>query len=159
MNYNKRPLWQWGIIYLIGAGVVYALVYFVFIKGLYSKPKSSTSTSSQPSTSQTTSPNTPSAPASTSSGTNFTITADDNGADNESINVAKGSTVSITFMVKDNTVYHGGLDFRSNSVSTGTIAPGQSKTIQFTADQSFKFTPYWPSSNIQKGYTIAVNVS
>ena len=178
MDYKKRPLWQWVLIYLVGAGVVYALVYFVFIKGLYSSPKSSSSsnnpyssssqtttkpipTNSQPSTPQNTTPppSNSNPPANMNSSASFTITADDNGADKESISVAKGTTVSLTFKVKDNTVYHGGLDFRSNSVSTGTIAPGQSKTIQFTAGQSFKFIPYWPSSNIQKGYTISINVA
>lgn len=29
--YGKRPLWQWIVIYLIVAAVVYALIYFIWI--------------------------------------------------------------------------------------------------------------------------------
>ncbi len=34
-NYGKRPLWQWVLIYLIIAAVVYGLVYYFFLSGLY----------------------------------------------------------------------------------------------------------------------------
>lgn len=33
--YGKRPLWQWIVIYLIIAAVVYGLVYYFFLKGAY----------------------------------------------------------------------------------------------------------------------------
>jgi hypothetical protein len=89
----------------------------------------------------------------------FSITADDSGASPSSISVNSGTTVEITFNVSSNNVYHGGLDFRSSVVNTGTVYAGQSKTISFTATQSFAFTPYWPASDVAKGYTIAVNVN
>lgn len=30
-GYGKRPMWQWVIIYVIVAAVVYTLIYFIFI--------------------------------------------------------------------------------------------------------------------------------
>ncbi len=88
----------------------------------------------------------------------FTVTANDNSATLTSISVNKGDAVSIKFSVDANDTYHGGLDFRSANFNTGTITPGSSKTIDFTATDSFVFTPYWPASNIQKPYTVKVNV-
>ncbi len=35
--------------------------------------------------------------------------------------------------------------------TTGNIPPGQTKTVQFTATQSFEFGVYWPNSNVLKG--------
>ena len=35
MNYGKRPLWQWILIYLIIGGIIYALIYFVVLKKNY----------------------------------------------------------------------------------------------------------------------------
>ncbi len=29
--YGKRPMWQWVVIYLVVAVIVYAIIYFVFI--------------------------------------------------------------------------------------------------------------------------------
>lgn len=89
---------------------------------------------------------------------NFTIHADDNSADIKTINVTKADIVNITFVVNANTTYHGGLDFRSPLINSGTITPGASKMITFTAANSFSFTPYWPSTNIAKPYTISVVV-
>lgn len=89
---------------------------------------------------------------------NFSITADDSTATPLEISAAKGAIVEITFNVSSSNVYHGGLDFRSSVVNSGTVLSGQSKTISFTATQSFSFTPYWPSTNIAKGYTIKVTV-
>ena len=30
-NYGKRPLWQWIAIYVIGAAIVYGLIYYFFL--------------------------------------------------------------------------------------------------------------------------------
>ncbi len=87
----------------------------------------------------------------------FVIVADDVGANPSQINVPKGTIVEITFNVSSSNVYHGGLDFRSSVINSGTIYSGSSKSISFTANQSFDFTPYWPASNIAKPYTIKVN--
>jgi hypothetical protein len=96
----------------------------------------------------------PAAPAPKS----FTVNGNDETADVKTITVTKGTPVTITFGADAGTTYHGGLDFRSSVLNTGTIAPGSTKTISFTADKSFAFTPYWPSTNIAKPYTISVVV-
>ena len=88
----------------------------------------------------------------------FTVNGNDETADLKTITVPKGTPVSITFGADAGTTYHGGLDFRSSVVSTGTITPGSTKTVSFTATQSFAFTPYWPATNIAKPYTINVVV-
>lgn len=103
--------------------------------------------------------NSQSAPTSTASvSERYTIHANDSGADLTKILTLQGDVVQITFMVDATGTYHGGLDFRSPVVSTGPISPGDSKTIVFTATQPFAFTPYWPSTNVQKPYTITVGV-
>ncbi len=97
-----------------------------------------------------------SAPAATSQ--SFKVNGNDATTDLKTITVAKGTNVSITFGADAGTTYHGGLDFRSSVISTGTITPGSTKTITFVADKSFSFTPYWPATNIAKPYTINVIV-
>lgn len=96
----------------------------------------------------------PSAPQAQS----FVIHANDGGADLKNVTVPKGTPVTITFNVSSTGTYYGGLDFRSSVVNTGTIAPGSSKAITFTAQSSFSFTPYWPASNIAKPYQIVVTI-
>ncbi len=87
----------------------------------------------------------------------FTISADDKSASPNQITVTNGAIVEITFNVGSD-VYYGGLDFRSSVVNSGTISANSSKTISFKANQSFAFTPYWPSSNVAKPYKINVTV-
>ncbi len=89
---------------------------------------------------------------------NFTVNANDNSANLTTITASKGDIVSIKFNVAANETYHGGLDFRSPNLSTGTIVTGSSKTVSFTATNSFTFIPYWPATNIQKPYVIKVQV-
>jgi cytoskeletal protein RodZ len=88
----------------------------------------------------------------------FSVTGSDTKASLTSITVAKGTPVTITFTVDANNTYHGGLDFRSSVISTGTILPGKSKSVSFTATTSFAFTPYWPATNTKKPYVISVLV-
>lgn len=49
-DYAKRPVWQWIIIYLVGAVVVYGLVYYVFFarKGGYTGNANPTPTVNKP---------------------------------------------------------------------------------------------------------------
>lgn len=35
-GYGKRPLWQWIVIYLIIGGIVYGVIYFLFLNKGYS---------------------------------------------------------------------------------------------------------------------------
>jgi hypothetical protein len=99
------------------------------------------------------------APASAPAAKHFAVNGNDASADLTTLTVKKGTPVSITFGADAGTTYHGGLDFRSSVLSTGTITPGSTKTVSFTADSSFSFTPYWPSTNIAKPYKINVVVT
>lgn len=81
----------------------------------------------------------------------FTLEADDAGFyPSSTLTVVKGTPVTITFNVRTDTVYYGGLDFRSDHFPTAAALPGQSATVQFTADKSFVITSYWPSSGVRK---------
>lgn len=90
----------------------------------------------------------------------FSVHANDNGADRETISVSKGQAVQLTFNVDQGGVYHGGLQFVSTdpSLDTGPIDPGEAKTVSFTANKSFSFTPYWYANHVQKDYQIQVSV-
>ena len=81
----------------------------------------------------------------------LTIEGDDAGIYPKTITVKKGTLIQITFKVRQARTYYGGLDFRSPAWGdTGRIPPGGSKTIEFTAEDSFDYTSYWPSSNVKK---------
>ena len=90
--------------------------------------------------------------------TEFIVNADDNGADVMRVKITRGKTIKITFNVSQNGTYHGGLQFKSDVVSTGAIAPGDSETVTFTADQSFDFVPYWYAGQVKKDYVISIEV-
>jgi hypothetical protein len=87
---------------------------------------------------------------------NFSVTADDYTATPNMIMVNKGETVKLTLNVSTQNVYYGGLDFRSSVVNSGTILPGTSKTVIFTADSPFTIHAYWPSSGVQKHSKIEI---
>lgn len=79
------------------------------------------------------------------------IEADDNGFyPQNSLTVSKGSKVSLTFVVRKEGVYYGGLDFRSSKFKTETVKPGGSTSVEFTADESFRITSYWPLTDTRK---------
>lgn len=125
--------------------------------GLSTSTASSSSLTSSTSNSES-STGTQNPPAAAPAPQSFTVHGNDSSADLETITVPKGTVVSITFGADAQGTYHGGLDFRSTVVSTGPIAPGSTKTVNFTATKSFAFTPYWPSTNIAKPYTISIVV-
>jgi Flp pilus assembly protein TadG len=91
---------------------------------------------------------------------NITISANDNTAAPDTINATRGQTVNLTFKITNEGTYYGGMQFKSADpvIDSGVIPGGQSKTLTFTADKSFKFIPYWPQSDIKKDYVIMVNV-
>ena len=66
------------------------------------------------------------------------------------IRVDKGTKVKITFRVRTTNVYSGGLEIRSSKFNTQKIEPGSTKTVEFTANESFEFTSYWPVTNVKK---------
>lgn len=87
----------------------------------------------------------------------FSLEADDagyymNGAKVTSIDVKKDSKAKITFQVRTTNVAFGGLDFRSTqfNIDTKKVEPGESSTVEFTADKSGTIISHWPSSNIPK---------
>jgi uncharacterized protein YxeA len=152
------------LVVIVGGGVL------IFHKSPKTTSTASTSTSkpapattSPKSTTSTTSTSSPSATpsASASSSMNVTITANDGSASPDTITASKGQTVNIKFAVSSNGTYHGGLDFKSTdpAIDSGSIAEGASKTVSFTATKSFKFTPYWYESDVQKDYFVTVNVN
>lgn len=86
-----------------------------------------------------------------------TVEADDNGLYPGSISVPQGATVHLTFKVRSDNVYFGGLDFRSSKFTTESVPPGGQTTVTFTADNTFTYSSYWPDSNTKKADgTIAV---
>lgn len=81
----------------------------------------------------------------------ITLEADDVGFyPTSEIRVKKGSIVKLTFVVRQDRVYYAGLDFRSSKFNTSRIDPGGSTTVEFTADESFEFKSYWPSTGVLK---------
>ncbi|HKR82412.1 MAG TPA: hypothetical protein VJR27_05460 [Candidatus Saccharimonadales bacterium] len=146
------------------AGVVVVLlvaaVAFVMFKGSKNNDKSAT-TNTGGSSNSAASTNASGSLTSDSMTPSFTLTANDSSADHEAITVKKGAQVSLTFVVEKSGVYHGGLQFKSTdpALDSGPIAPGDSKTITFSADKTFSFTPYWYASGVKKDYVITVNVN
>lgn len=80
----------------------------------------------------------------------FDIEADDNRFAPSEIRVARDTKVTMTFKVSETNVYFAGLDFRSPKFDTGSISPGDSTTVEFTADKSFEFKSYWPLTGVLK---------
>lgn len=81
----------------------------------------------------------------------FVIEGDDSGLYPAEIKIKKGSPAEITFKVRSQGTYFGGLDFRGDPYfNTGLIAPDGQKTVTFTADQTFEYRSYWPASNVLK---------
>lgn len=185
-NSNKyaggTPAWKILLSYLIFAGLIYGLVYYLFLRKapVYSGPTNQTNTNviippSQDDTNNggtssdtnppvllipSTEPSNKVAPTTgpTTSTNSFTVVAGQQASNPQVITVNNGSQVQITFQVDQDTTSHGGLEFRSPMVSTGVIKPGTSKTVKFTASKSFSFTPYWPDTNEPNDYTIDVVV-
>ena len=83
----------------------------------------------------------------------YSIEGDDRGFyPGDDIVVNAGDTVRINFTVRTTNVYYAGLliKSRSGSFTTGNLDPGESKTIEFTAEESDTITSYWPSSGVRK---------
>lgn len=105
---------------------------------------------------------TPTPPPQPPSTQEFFIEADDqafyqNGKDINSLSVQAGVTVKITFKVRSENVYFGGLDFRGCATQSPSVPPGGTTTVQFTPGQSCSITSYWPASGIQKD-TLYINI-
>jgi hypothetical protein len=103
-------------------------------------------------------PNPTTPPPSSGATKNFTVTANDNAATPSMITVNKGDKVNLTIKLGTENVYQFGLDFRSSVINSGTIQPGASKTITFTANNTFMMEAYWPASQVKKAAFIHVMV-
>lgn len=84
--------------------------------------------------------------------TAFLIEADDrgfyiDGNDVSSISDGSGEALKITFNVRTQNVYYGGLDFRGCGFLTEKVSPGGSIIVEFTPTSTCTITSYWPSSN------------
>lgn len=96
-------------------------------------------------------PPTPIPPPPRPAATEIRLEADDNGFyPSGNISVSKGSIVKLAFVVRTINVYYGGLDFRSLKFKTESVKPGGSTIVEFTADESFTITSYWPASGVRK---------
>lgn len=66
------------------------------------------------------------------------------------LSVPRGALVRLTFAARNSNVYFGGLDFRSAKFKTPSVRPGDSTTVEFTADGDLLITSYWPASGQRK---------
>ncbi|OGY39462.1 MAG: hypothetical protein A2418_01225 [Candidatus Brennerbacteria bacterium RIFOXYC1_FULL_41_11] len=87
-----------------------------------------------------------------------TVDVDDIAAGMYVINVASGTKVTFTINVVNFNVLHGGLDLRSEKISTGNVLPGSSKTVEFIFDKNLIFTPFYFDTNTAAPYTIKFNL-
>ena len=65
----------------------------------------------------------------------------------------KGTVVHFTISVMSESRT---LEFKSGGITTGSISPGSSKTIEFTLEQDMTFTPYEMPSGTVAPYTIKI---
>jgi len=72
----------------------------------------------------------------------FKVEADDYGFYPSFLEVTKGAKVILTFYVRNENVYYGGLEFRSEKFKTNSVKPGQSTKIEFVADKDFMIESY-----------------
>lgn len=89
----------------------------------------------------------------------FSLEADDSGFyPSPTITVPRGIKVKLTFNVRTTNVYYGGLDFRSSKFTTGQVMPGKQTTVEFTVDEAFVISSYWPASGVKKAdLNVALN--
>ncbi len=79
------------------------------------------------------------------------IEADDKGFyPGTAINLKKGEKAYIEFIVRNQSVYYGGLQVKSIYFDTGKVNKGEKATVDFTAYDSFTITSYWPASGVKK---------
>jgi len=79
----------------------------------------------------------------------FQISADEQAYNPSTIIVNKGDNVRITFNFNDEKIYFGGLDIRSTffNIEYRKSDIIKSRTVEFVAQESFKYIGYWPATN------------
>lgn len=107
-------------------------------------------------------PDPPVQPAPQPSVKEFSIVVNENGVvGTKTFNVTKGDTVKLTITVDVTDVSFNGEDVYGPAQKglpqdqyvfyAGHILPGESKTVEFVAQESFDFGVYWPGSSVLKG--------
>lgn len=121
-GYNKRPIWQWLLIYLVIGAVIYAGIYF-FLKNRnagYSSGKTNspvTNTSSSQKVMEK------------------TVTIQNMAFEPATLTVKAGD--SVTWINKDTVDHTATAD--DNTFDTGTLAQGQSKPVTFDKAGTFSY--------------------
>ncbi|MDO8560713.1 MAG: DUF5667 domain-containing protein [bacterium] len=118
-------------------------------KGACQKPETETNVPVNPQTQSVSPINTEVREISVS--TLYKLEADDSGFyPSGVITVKNGTKVSLTFIVRNENVYYGGLSFRSPKFKIEALKPGGIQTVEFVADESFGFSSYWPLTDVLK---------
>ncbi len=154
-GYGKRPLWQWILIYVILAVIVYGLVYYFVI----AKNNGYTSTSSQtypPITQYAPQPTSPvqsqsSNPTQPQTNSQNVVTYSDSGFSPSTVTIKKGDTVIFKNSASDGMrvasnphPIHNGYPTKGGCVSStfdscNNIPPGKSWSFMFTIVGTWKF--------------------
>ena len=142
-SYNKRPLWQWILLYVVIAVVAYGLIYYFFLRGKNSSYQGSTQQRPteiyvSPTTIVTITTRPTTSPSSTTTTQSFTVSGSEFAFSPAVLTVKKGETVKITF--KNMGKYAHNLTITDLGVATKTIQPSQEDTITFTPTKAGTFT-------------------
>jgi plastocyanin len=136
--YGKRPLWQWIVLYVVVAIVIYGLVYyFVLAKKGGGYNNSAAVPYTAPTTTQSTPSQTAPAVAGSAEAQKITITGTEFAFSPSAITLKKGQPAQITF--KNGGTYPHNLTIADLGIKTKTIQPGEQDTIQFTPDKTGQF--------------------
>lgn len=133
-GYGKRPLWQWVVIYIIIAGIIYAGIYYLFLakKGGYNYNQN------QSGQYRTQPINTSSTQTTQLSGTQeITIEGNEFSFTPSTITIKQGQAVKITF--KNMGKYPHNFTISDLNVQTKTIQPGEQDSIQLTPSKTGSF--------------------
>ena len=139
----KRPMWQWIVLYLFIALVLYGLLYY-FVFGKKTASTNQTALQPTPTATQIATPTTaasPSAnasPTGTKTATVITVSGSEFAFTPSSITVKKGQPVQLTF--KNTGQYPHNWTVSALGIKTPTVQSGQSTTITFTPTQTGSFT-------------------
>ena len=124
-SYNKRPMWQWILIYFVIGGIIYAGIYYAFMKpkGGYNYP-STTKSSPTPVT-----------------GT-LTISVTDTGFSPANLQIKVGETVTWTNNISSDIAvasspHPAHTDYPP--LNLGASKPGESKTLMFPTAGTYKY--------------------
>lgn len=138
--YGKRPLWQWVIIYLVVAVLIYGLVYYLFLAkkgGSYNQGQ----TTQQAPTNAMAQPNKASSSAAPLTGAamvqKINVYGTEFAFNPSTMTVSKDQSVQITF--RNDGKYPHNLTIPDLNVKTNTIQPGQTDTITFTPTKVGQF--------------------